>query len=1055
MLDGLVRRPSFHAGRGGEHPGLFRLAAFGTAIALAAVGLAAVPADAAPGDTSHATGQYLSGSLLGLDAALIASLGGETAASTGTDTTNANNLDVGVLGAVNLTAPGGIQLPIDLGQVGVVSQYASALGNGSSVGASGLTAANGDIGTGITPAPGVAPGPLHLNLGQAVSSLGLPTATLNELANLDLTAGVTAARAAQAAPAAATGGYSLAGVGLTFQSNTVAGLASAINAQIVPVQNAVNGLAGSGGTLATALGLLNVGGVLTTTATVDSSNLQTAVAPLLTGPITDPAYPGVTLDLSTGTVSVDLGAITALEGLPANTDLLTDAVITELGNRITGVVGSLLTKVTDTLTTTIDGLHVHVASSLPIVGNVITVDDTIGNLLGNSTSGITVVGIPIGVGAVLSSLLTPLQSVGSLVTAIGPAVIAPVASTLIPALKPVLNGVLTLTANNQATAAGVFTETALRATVLPAAAALVLNVANASVGPNALAAAAAPVITGVAPTHGPEAGGTAVTITGTGFTGATGVTFGGTAGTGFTVVNDTTITVTTPAHAPGATDVVVQSPNGDSAPGTFTFDAAPVAPAITSLTPTHGPEAGGTVVTITGTGFTGATGVTFGGTAGTGFTVVNDTTITVTTPAHAPGATDVVVQSPNGNSAPGTFTFDAAPVAPTITSLTPTHGPEAGGTVVTITGTGFTGATGVTFGGTAGTGFTVVNDTTITVTTPAHAPGATDVVVQSPNGNSAPGTFTFDAAPVAPTITSLTPTHGPEAGGTVVTITGTGFTGATGVTFGGTAGTGFTVVNDTTITVTTPAHAPGAADVVVQSPNGNSAPGPFTFDAAPVAPAITSLTPTHGPEAGGTVVTITGTGFTGATGVTFDGTAGTAFTVVNDTTITVTTPAHAPGAVGVVVTGAGGPSAPQPYTYDPATTVGSVNPGSGPESGGTPVTIIGHCLTAATGVLFGTHPATDVTVVDDTTITAVSPAGVGIVDVTVVGSAECGSGTLPQGFLYIDPTAPVTPTTPTVTAGGLAATGSDSGQAVQLGLIAAILMLAGIGAVIWRRRSRA
>ncbi|MEO7015324.1 MAG: choice-of-anchor G family protein [Leifsonia sp.] len=800
--------------------------AVGTIVALALIGVSALPAQAAPGDTSNATGQYLSGSLLGLDAALVASLGGESATSTGTDVTNANNLNVGVLGAVTLTAPGGIQLPIDLGSAGVVSQYASALGNGSSVGASGLTAANGDIGNGITPAPGVAPGPLHLSLGQAVSSLGLPSATLNELANLDLTAGITAAHAAQAAPAAASGSYSLASVGLTFQSNTIAGLAAAIDAQVAPVQTAVNGLAGSTGTLSTALNTLGVG-ALTTTATVDPSNLQGSIDPLLTGPITDPAFPGVSLDLSAGTVTVDLGAITALEGLPANTNLLTDAVIADLGARISGVVGSLLTKVTNTLTTAIDGLGVHITSSLLGLGTVITVNDTIGNLLTGTTSGITVAGIATPVAGVLAVLQPALQAIGTQVTAIAPAVLAPVTATLVPALKPVLNGALTLTVNNQATAGGVFTETALRATVLPAASALVLNVASASVGPNAVAAA----ITNITPTHGPDTGGTPVTITGAGFTGATGVTFDGTPGTAFTIVNDTTITVTTPAHVAGPSSVVVQSPNGNSSPGAFTFDPTPV---ITGLTPTHGPETGGTTVTITGTGFTGSTGVTFGGTPGTVFTVLNDTTITVTSPAHAPGPVAVVVQHPNGDSLPGTFTFDPLPL---VTGVTPTHGPETGGTAVTITGSGFTGATGVTFGGVPATGVTVVNDTTITATTPAHAPGATGVIVQGPGGASAPGSFLFDPVPA---ITTLAPNHGPDAGGTVVTITGSGFTGATGVTFGGVAGTGFTVVNDTTITVTTPPHAAGAVDAIVAGATGNSPASTYTYDP----PALTGPTAT-------------------------------------------------------------------------------------------------------------------------------------------------------------------------------------------------------------------
>lgn len=100
-----------------------------------------------------------------------------------------------------------------------------------------------------------------------------------------------------------------------------------------------------------------------------------------------------------------------------------------------------------------------------------------------------------------------------------------------------------------------------------------------------------------------------------------------------------------------------------------------------------------------------------------------------------------------------------------------------------------------------------------------------DTLPAPPWGDVAQGNVT---AP--PTITTVNPATGGIAGGTVVTITGTGFTGATGVTFGGTAGTAFSVVNSTTITVTTPAKTAGAVDVVVQSPNGNATKtGGFTY----------------------------------------------------------------------------------------------------------------------------------------------------------------------------------------------------------------------------------
>jgi hypothetical protein len=75
---------------------------------------------------------------------------------------------------------------------------------------------------------------------------------------------------------------------------------------------------------------------------------------------------------------------------------------------------------------------------------------------------------------------------------------------------------------------------------------------------------------------------------------------------------------------------------------------------------------------------------------------------------------------------------------PTITSILPDSGYPAGGTAVTIIGTGFSGASGATVGGVALTSFVVVNDTTITGTAGAHAAGDADVVVT----NGSPGTLT-------------------------------------------------------------------------------------------------------------------------------------------------------------------------------------------------------------------------------------------------------------------------------------------------------------------------
>ncbi len=267
------------------------------------------------------------------------------------------------------------------------------------------------------------------------------------------------------------------------------------------------------------------------------------------------------------------------------------------------------------------------------------------------------------------------------------------------------------------------------------------------------------------------------------------------------------------------------------------------APAVTGITPSSGPELGGTSVTITGTGFAGATVVDFGTAGAANFTVVNDTTITADSPAGT-GVVDVTVTTPVGTTATSPadeFTYVAA-AAPAVTGLSPTSGPAAGGTLVTITGTGFTGATEVDFGTTASVNFAVVNDTTITAISPAGT-GVVDVTVTTPVGTSATSSadeFTYIAL-AAPTVTGVSPNSGPAAGGTLVTITGTGFSGVTAVDFGTTASVNFTVVNDTTITADSPAGT-GTVNATVITRGGTSAisaADQFTYVAAP--PKVMSL----------------------------------------------------------------------------------------------------------------------------------------------------------------------------------------------------------------------
>lgn len=217
---------------------------------------------------------------------------------------------------------------------------------------------------------------------------------------------------------------------------------------------------------------------------------------------------------------------------------------------------------------------------------------------------------------------------------------------------------------------------------------------------------------------------------------------------------------------------------------------------------------------------------------------------------------------------------------PTVTNANPASG--APGTSVVLTGTDFNNpnVTSVTFNGTAAQ-FTINGATTITAVVPCNATDG-NIQVTNADGND---TIAFDVlAAGVPTVSGFNPAFG--AVGTIVTITGTHFCGATAVRFNATNATTVTVNSPTQITATVPTGATtGKISVTTPAGTGTSA---NNFIIGP--PVVSGLNPTIGPE--GTAVSISGTNLTGVSAVRFNGTTAT-FTVVNDTTISTTVPTGA------------------------------------------------------------------------------------------------------------------------------------------------------------------
>ncbi len=360
-------------------------------------------------------------------------------------------------------------------------------------------------------------------------------------------------------------------------------------------------------------------------------------------------------------------------------------------------------------------------------------------------------------------------------------------------------------------------------------------------GTSAPATASLPVVTGVSPSTGGIAGGTTVTVSGSGLTGANQVDFVTPAGSStpaawFAVNSDGSITAVSPAgsDSTGYDNVRVVTPMGESA--TSTSDQFVYGPTVSSITPSSGPVTGGTTVTVTGSGFDADGGVTTVepdfGVAKASFTINSDSQMTVTMPPAylgEPASTQLLLATAgvSGQYLQDDYVtsqfFTYTPVSPTVTSLSPDFGGIAGGTTVTVNGSGFfSGATTVSFGSAgAGTNVTVVSPTQLTVTSPpgSDSTGWVNLTVTTDSGTSA--ITTADQFVYCATVTGVSPSPVPHGTNETLTVTGTGFDsdgGVSGVEFSpGGSGTNVVVKSDTTLTVTTPRLTHGTAIIVVSN----------------------------------------------------------------------------------------------------------------------------------------------------------------------------------------------------------------------------------------------
>ena len=217
--------------------------------------------------------------------------------------------------------------------------------------------------------------------------------------------------------------------------------------------------------------------------------------------------------------------------------------------------------------------------------------------------------------------------------------------------------------------------------------------------------------------------------------------------------------------------------------------------------------------------------------------------------------------------------------------------------------------------------------------------------------------------------------------------------------------------SEDTIVFLTPAHLPGFVDIGVVNPDGQKTfmGGSYYYNEPPV---LDSVSPVSGPAVGGTSVTVNGTGFKAGMKVFFGPTPSDDVTPVSAEKVVAVTPAGAGGEVDVTVENPDTTidALVEIYTYVEAPSLTKIFPASGPEAGGTQVTIEGEFFSTdqvKPTVLLGDVEldSETVNVVSSKVIIITTPTGSGPVAITVI-NPDGQQDTLAEAFVFVPPALP-------------------------------------------------